>query len=722
MKSHPFDTAAERLAIGLSRRAALKILAGLAGGAAALAVLPGRWLASARPRPQDASGEPSPPPFWPPDFPLDPPGKAIDDYVGCIADGHTHEECDKGVPWCEIKEYMLNRAFPNLTGVFEIMQPFGEDCGTAECLQCCYVPRSNGCHSSYIGEDVINCNPRIYGAGTRGVGLTLLLQDPPEEGTCLFTPQVCTHVGMCLQGTLAGSAAPAKAAVNYLIDPRAIRQRARVFASYLLTQARHYLDDYATDTPDAPSLWALEDGLLGRGWPTWRQDMASLTFDLNDPLFRVVDSGGALIESASRANVGRTMALLRILTGLPNLAARLEHVESQVWSAAAIDAYLAAVPDPDAALAETLDPHLVAILKRVPSLQDYRLLAAPLAGEAGAGATYGGMPLGAAPELRLSASAEGLDVTLTLSLDDPTGAAGLARPMSVDWGDGRVSRVELAAGQAGLAASHSYAAPGRFAIYAVAASASGLRGAACAVVEVAGPPASGKAAGDPAIARVGLTGLVVANLPYTKELRLGLSLVTGGGVTFPAGRSRVVSGPTNITLPAELGDAYAHNPSREALALLIIEPRHPVVAPVSRRVLALTLSRLLLGVFSTAQMRVVDAEVALAPAMLSLYVAGDPAPLPASTVTVNSDGSLSVPLLHQSSASAPWRKVERIEVALGDGLLDGFVLDAAPTPLAVGTSVAWAEVRPGSFERLPDTPDLPSEPLPEQVFLPAVER
>ena len=136
-----------------------------------------------------------------------------------------------------------------MIGLLEIT-PWLQDCGTPDCLQCCYVPSQNHCHSSYIGENVINCNPGIYGEGTRGVGLTLLLDEPPPDATCLFTPQVCTHIAMCLQDTIEAEAEAGVAtssaraqATDYLTDPHAIEQRARVFATYVQTQAQHYLDD-----------------------------------------------------------------------------------------------------------------------------------------------------------------------------------------------------------------------------------------------------------------------------------------------------------------------------------------------------------------------------------------------------------------------------------------------------------------------------------------------
>jgi hypothetical protein len=733
MSSHPFDRLAESLARGLSRRTFLRLISHLAAGVAAYKLLPTQPIALARTREQQDANAPQPPGYWPPEaeFPLHWLRGGLENNAQLTVLALAAENGDGGGSWCEIAEAIVNSAFPHITGLVEIATPFGEDCGTTDCLQCCYVPGTNSCHSSYIGEDVINCSPKVYGEGTRGVGLTLLLQEPPPEGTCLFTPQVCTHVGMCLQETAEATSMHRTMQAdpsNYLADPRAIKQRARVFAMYGLTQARRYLDEYATDSLDALPLQSLEDAVFGRGWATWRQDMTALTFDLNDPLFRVTDGAGNLIEREARANVWRVFALLRLLTGLPNLAARLEYVESRVWNASDKASYLASTPNPDAALEESLDPHMVGILKRIPSLQDYQLFAVPLAGEPDSSGRYGGMTLGQPPTLRLSAAVVGLTATLTATLDDPThGVDGLARPLAVDWGDGRVTRHEFAAGQATLTVAHDYAAASRYAIYAVAANNSGLRGAVCVVVEPAGIAEIAQTVPAPfTLVRAGLTRLTVLNLPFTEDLHLALLFTNASDLQFLAGRSRIASGPTNITVPVDLGAAYAHNPSRLEIATLSIEPRHGLTAPSGGRIPALTLSSLALGVFSTAQMSTVDQVLNLDIGMLDVYVAGEATPLPGTVLTVNSDGSITAPLLYRATSTAPWQRIERIAIALTPELLDGFVLDAAPTALPVGTNVAWSERRPGAFMRIHDEP--PPEPPPPtapdeyRLYLPGIQK
>jgi hypothetical protein len=51
-------------------------------------------------------------------------------------------------------------------------------------------------------------------------------------------------------------------------------------------------------------------------------------------------------------------------------------------------------------------------------------------------------------------------------------------------------------------------------------------------------------------------------------------------------------------------------------------------------------------------------------------------------------------------------------------MFDGFVLDAAPTTLAVGATAAWLELQPNRFTGLPDeAPDGQ-----HKLFLPVVRR
>jgi hypothetical protein len=161
----------------------------------------------------------------------------------------------------------------------------------------------------------------------------------------------------------------------------------------------------------------------------------------------------------------------------------------------------------------------------------------------------------------------------------------------------------------------------------------------------------------------------------------------------------------------ELGDANAHNPSRADIARLVLEPKHDVPPPTGRRprITKLTLSTLLLGVFSTAKMRTVEVALPLSVEMLEVYTEGATSPLPTDVATVNADGTITVPLMYEDPSTAAWQLVERIEIAITPDMFDGPVLDTTPTPLASSTKAAWVELRPGRFSVVAEAPPIPPE-------------
>ncbi|NJM40615.1 MAG: hypothetical protein HC853_07510 [Anaerolineae bacterium] len=479
MNAHSFDAFACATAL-LSRRSVLRWM-----GASTIGIV----VAGLRPRIALASNLPPLPPAqpWSSENPpnLD---DIIDDYLDCITSGRTPEECDQGFPgfapfdWCQLVWDVLTEAMPTLAGLASTFTPFSRNCGERDCFQCCYGGRTGGCHSSFIGFPVLNCQPGLYGEGTKAVGLTFIVDpDSVEPGdSCLFIPQLCTHIAQCVKAESASATAiqPQDPLVdNYLTDPRAIDQRARYFAMKVQDEVRAYLDTYNTSTPDARPLHSLAEALTHRGRVGWRRDLVNTPIDITKPALRINDLAGNLNESASWRNAAQLLGLARVLSGVPNLAARLAAVESRKWTQAEKDAYLAGLGDPHQALLVNLDAHWVAILQRLMMLQDYALLAMPLAGEAAPDVQYGGAPLGKAPTLNLRATTSGAEVALAIRMEDAEdGAGGLARPVAVDWGDGHATHHALPAGQAMLDVRHVYEAGGRYAIYAVAASDSGLRG------------------------------------------------------------------------------------------------------------------------------------------------------------------------------------------------------------------------------------------------------
>ena len=600
-----------------------------------------------------------------------------------------------------------------------------------------------GCHSSYIGFPVINCNPSIYGAGTKPVGLTFIIDpDNVEPGdSCLFIPQVCVHIPQCVKtvsttSTMTkaldnsnGAIQPQQAlAKDYLSDPRAIDQRARYFATKVQDEVRTYLDTYNTSTPTTRPFHSLVEALTNRGRIGWRRDLTNTPINIAHSAIRVNDAAGNLNKSASWTNAAQLLGLARVLGGAPNLAARLAYVESRKWTQAEKDAYLAGVGDPVQAFLGSLEPHWIAILQRLLMLQDYALLAVPLAGEMITEGKYGGEILGKPPTLGLRATTNGTAITLTLSIaDSEDGVGGLARPVAVDWGDGRVTHHAVPSGQLTLDVSHAYEAAGRYIVYAVATSDSGLRGHAALVIQAPAlaPTAPNMPPVLPTISRVQFSGLTLTNWLSTKRISLEARLVDAAGQGFRAGRSAPGKSGSAANAPFAMGDLYAHNSARFGTALLSLDIRSELTGPASRVFLPyMTMAATVkLGVFSTATQRLVEQTVALTPEMLKMYVAGASTPLPSNTITVETNGALRFPLFWRASSASPWQKIVRIDIAITPEMFNGFVLDATPTTAPAGTTAAWVELRPGALTLVPDalpptltpTPTETPSPTPTQT-------
>jgi hypothetical protein len=716
MNSHQFD-AVTRAAATMSRRSVLRwIGAGTVGIFLAGARARGAHAVNRLNRPGSHFGPPLPPlPPAEPWSPENPPDldDIINDYLDCITTGRTPEECDQGFPgfapfdWCQLVWDVLTDAMPTLAGMASTFTPFSRNCGERDCFQCCYNGTTGGCGSSFIGFPVLNCNESTYGAGTKPVGLTFIIDpDSVEPGdSCLFIPQVCTHIAQCVSAESASAvASDGTAAIqlrqalgeDYLTDPRAVDQRARYFALQVQDKVRTYLDSYDTSNAEARSLHSLVEALTSRGRAGWRSDLTNTPIDITHPAIRVNDAAGNLNETATWANAAHLLALARILSGVPNLAARLAYVESRKWSQPDKEAYLIAVGDPYQALLNILDPHWITIVQDIPMLQDYALLAVPLAGETAVEGVYGGQTLGKAPALALSAATASAEVILTIGIDDPEDVAGgLARPVAVDWGDGYVTHHALPSGQVTLDVTHAYGAAGRYAVYAVAASDSGLRGHVALVIEVPAP-AQILAPTSPSIARIRLADLTITNWLSNKRFALEARLVDAAGQTFRAGRS--APGDTSrANVPFAFGDLYAHNPARLATSLLRLDLRGELTGPASRVFLPYVTmaATMTLGVFATSTQQLVEHSVALTPEMLKPFLAGAPTPLPAGTVTLEASGALRIPLFWQESSSSPWQKVARIDIELTPAMFDGFHLDGAALTAPAGTKGAWVETRPG---------------------------
>jgi hypothetical protein len=197
----------------------------------------------------------------------------IENRQQCLQRGFSAEQCDQVAAFCFIKTRLIRNASAPWASLFSDLQLFDlfqVDCGSGDCYQRCHVPGS-GCHTSFVGFPVINCKEETYGPGTNAAGLALVLDSQPGQA-CLVTPQTCGHIPKCVAEQVSGRSAPGLTSLaqgidlSLLSDPRAIKQRARVFTQSLLEEWAKLLDGYHSEQRP---LNALVDFVTGKGCRGW---------------------------------------------------------------------------------------------------------------------------------------------------------------------------------------------------------------------------------------------------------------------------------------------------------------------------------------------------------------------------------------------------------------------------------------------------------------------
>jgi hypothetical protein len=406
----------------------------------------------------------------------------FNNFQECVARHGNEDSCARAVIMCHIQETAIGALYPGWVSDLQIFGAFQIYCGAGECFQCCKTP-TGGCHTSFKGFPVINCNDN-YGVGTFPAGMTLIVDPNAQPGqACLFTPQTCDHIPACryTPGANIEDLENNPPADDPLLLDHARQQRARYFAEFLQGQLQKLLDDFFTGEFDADQLTAaaatspfarlalsqplsiydLGHFVTGRGCQQWRSKMGGgYPFDWSDPLFAITDTNGAILDAASHWNGLQQLATMRVLASLPNAQQRLDYTDARVWTQASKTAYLAQVGDPDQALLRSMSPFALEILKGVYSVQDYRLLAVPRPNEPALTNQFNGCTLGQPPRLALEATNSSPDtIALEITVTNPEAAqATTPNVMVIDWGDGSVSHLEYPATQTKVTASHTYAA------------------------------------------------------------------------------------------------------------------------------------------------------------------------------------------------------------------------------------------------------------------------
>lgn len=644
--------------------------------------------------------------------------KYLQNYEDCRAKGESDEFCRTLTGICAAQEQpFFGGPYASLFRGLGLNQVFKLNCGSDECFQCCHVP-GMGCHTSFIGFPVINCNER-YGVGTRPAGITLVTDPDPQPGeACLTIPQTCEHIPRCasepggfgdLRDQLDGGAD------HPLRMPGAAESRGRYFAQSLATKWCEALDRYDTSLPPDPEMPSLErisdlqDFLTGRGCVGWRANVgAAFPFDWEAEWAAVFDAEGVLLPASSQRNALCQWGLIRALESVPHLGERLSFVQSTVWPDLLLEMYLAQVDDPDEAILRSASPVVLDLLRCVYGIYDYRLLAVPLPDEERDERVFNGCELGDAPRVELSAESLGDGrLALDVMLEDPEvgGPHEAEVPLTIFWGDGRVSLESIPAGQAQARFEHVYDQPGPRKIIAMAENTSGLRGFGAVIGAVEG---AGVSEGPVVVSELRLADVVVQADTLTGNDRTLFVEIEGHDaatdLSYRVGMTR--GRPITLNQAVELGTWVGYNTGAAPLDRFTLRLHWREGFYTGLRQVTLRASRLELHVFSTETGESVAIEVPISPETIRMYAPDADEPLPPETI-LDEEGAPRL-VLHTQQ-----HRVERIEIDVPQALLAA----QAPGPLPEGypalNETAWYEDRPGQFRVVGDAPDMGGEGDPD---------
>lgn len=647
--------------------------------------------------------------------------------TACTGRGFSEAQCKIAAGWCTFNNLAISALLPGWVSAFQLLNFLSTDCGNGECYQCCHMPGTNyKCHTSFVGYPVLNCNP-VYYPGSSAAGLTFITASNAQPGDyCLFTAQTCEHIPMCHHDY--------EWSRVYLTDPRAIARRAHSTAEQSVWVWKEYLSEFVTGalsiientshslaaantTENRNSFVSFASFLTGRGRKGWRQQVLSDSLhNWSDSVFRITNGNGEYLEEPTRLNAIIQLGVIRLLSCIPNFEKRLAYVESRVWTDEEKQTYLQRVGDPDEVLLGVMSPEGLAVLRKIQSLQDYRLLAVPLPDEPPVPNLFNGVQLGQPPIVRASFKAAGsTGVVLTLAVIDPeqTSVTGLSLPIAVDWGDGQITQHQVPPTTQNLTVEHRYARGGRYRVYTLVENETGLRGISVLIVETTTRDSISIPTSPLTPTILTVNTVSVTQLPYSMKMYFSLLIVTQENQRIVAGRSAVATGTSSGATDVNIGDIVGFNSARLTLNRLIIAPT--IIGQIPTYVaftVACALQGLTLSVFSTAQKQYVDVNVPLTPNAIQVFLEGSNTPLPVSAMTTDSQGRVLVPCLRRASSGGALQKTARIEVPITAQMFDRIMLGSPAAEEPVGANVSYVELRPDYYEQV----------IGSKMFLPVVRR
>ena len=622
----------------------------------------------------------------------------------CRAAGVDNETCASIAAFCYFQGKYFGKAYPSFVTQLQLFDSFKIDCGNGDCYQCCYRP-NKGCHTSFKGEVVINCNPWLYGVGTRRAGDTFVLKPQPGK-PCLYTPQTCEHIPLCwYNGTTNIGALEAlldKGTPHTLNLKGAKDNRARKLAESIVGKCYKYVNAYATDET---SLEHLADTITGRGCKGWRTNVTKTwPMDPSVSAFEVkVKKTGKASLPASQVNWLVQLCAYRVISSFPNLRTRLDYTDSKVWTATSKSTYLAKVASVDKSLLTYASSHALAILKQPTEIQDYRLLGIPRPGEPSPGKVFNGCLLGTPPQVKLSYAKDGnVGVKVQITVADPE-APALTRdnPVTVLWGDGQASHGVAPGATKKLIISHAYQLGGKYIVWVVAANDSGLRGVTAIMVETTAT-AGVKAAPStvPTLSRVVLEKVNVTEKSLSGNdfvYYLDFSLHNSLGKERQFGRSRALTVVLNKTTP--FGDLAGHNTSGTYTKKVTIRPRGILGFAIGLSEMYFTTTKVRLDIFNTETGTFDSVSFYPLPKDVKVYPKGSSTPLPSSAIKLDAGGLVKFPFF--AKVNNNWTATERIEIEITPAMFSQYKIGATSNTLAAGSTKAWIETSPGVLVPVP---------------------
>lgn len=638
-------------------------------------------------------------------------------YNKCLARGFSEDLCGSVLKYCAVNALPTGGMAGTFYDLFSLNQVFQVDCGNGICYACCYVPGSSyGCHSAFHSEDgkpVINCNP-LYGGGTHEVGSTLVVDPNAQPGqACLFTPQTCDHLPICNRNKTPEQIAGINADPQHIMKSAgASASRARAFGTGAMADWNSYLSGYHTSA-DRPSDFirqsvypfsAMSDFITGRGCAGWRNRLpASFPTDWSEDQFHMDDANGVYAEEASHFNGLRQLGVVRLMSSVPNLFNRWSYVESRIWTPTEINSYLAQIPDPDEKLLETMSPLALSLLRKNVLVQDYRLLAVPLAGETVSPRFFNGCELTDPPVVELTYQKRGsYGIDLQIKAMDSATSSAVEVGTVVLWGDGSITKLTVPPGGIPQTVSHDYKTGGKYQVLAMAENEAGLRTVGAIVVQTLGTGTNPATAPVPVLSEIQLVDLQ-AQIDSFSGNTLSMMFELEGWPTssqgYALGVSRALPVPLNTAI--SFGTVAGWNLNANPLPGVTIRPsRFGAGYLIGFQGNYFTLDRLRLGAYSTEDNLLRFRDVAVTPEMVRLYPMGSSQPVLLTQPTYTPGGRLKIPV------EMGGVRYSRIDLVFPPSVYTQSLQGPVTTAGWAGVNGSEAETKPDDLALTPPPPDL----------------